>query len=520
MIVPRGIKAPISRRGRQDDPSSDIVRIATSPITNSAVSSQLSRHSDVDHHEHITDVLRFRVVMCAALLLWCVTVLLDWSAVRFVEHGSLGYFLFWRGIALLVMGLAVVRLFVGQLPSARQFQALSYAIFCSAMLSASMLCLRYRGIASPYAHAFSVILVARAVALPSHYRQGIPAVLVPASVFPLTMLAAAYFLPAIRAQLRDPAQLSLFLQSIALVFCTGALTIAGGHRMWSLRRQVFEARNIGRYKLRRRIGSGGMGEVWQAYHPALRRDVALKILRAQQVSPNALSRFEREVRATSELQHPNTIRVFDCGVTEDGLWYYAMELLQGETLAALVAREGGLEPERAIRLLRQACRALAEAHMRGIVHRDIKPENLFITTMGGETDFVKVLDFGIAKLLHDEARITGNATLEGTLLGTPAFMSPEQAHARPVDARTDVFSLGAVLYFALTGRPPYDGEDLREIVAAQTLPPLSLSDIAKYPVPPKLEAVVLRCLAYEASRRYATAGELDHAIVTEVTPEL
>ena len=140
--------------------------------------------------------------------------------------------------------------------------------------------------------------------------------------------------------------------------------------------------------------------------------------------------------------------------------------------------------------------------------------------MGGETDFVKVLDFGIAKLLHDEARITGNATLEGTLLGTPAFMSPEQAHARPVDARTDVFSLGAVLYFALTGRPPYDGEDLREIVAAQTLPPMSLSDIAKYPVPPKLESVVLRCLAYEASRRYATAGELDHALATEVEPEL
>jgi serine/threonine-protein kinase len=329
----------------------------------------LRRPSGVDHQEHIADVLRLRTVITGALLLWGLTAALDWSVVRFVQPGPLSYFLFIRGGAWLVMSVAALRLFVRPPPGPRLLRALELVLFGTASLSASLLCLHYHGIASPYAHSLSCILVVRGVALPYHYRRGIPAALLPASMFPLTLGFASLFLPELRAQFHNPAQLAIFIQNITLILVTASLTVLGGHSMWALRRQVFAARNIGRYRLQHRIGQGGMGEVWQAYHPSLRRAVAIKLLRSHESSPNALSRFEREVRATSELTHPNTIRVFDFGVTDDGLWYYAMELLEGETLTLLVEREGPLPPARALKLIRQACRAIAEAHGRGIVHR-------------------------------------------------------------------------------------------------------------------------------------------------------
>src|SRR5262249_2757478 len=159
--------------------------------------------------------------------------------------------------------------------------------------------------------------------------------------------------------------------------------------------------SLGRYKLKTRIGEGGMGEVWVAYHNGLKRDVAVKILRNDDDddadATQAVTRFEREVRATTELTHPNTVRLYDYGVTDDGLCYYVMELLSGENLESLAARDAPLPSARAIHLLLQAARALAEAHARGIVHRDVKPANIFVTNAGGEDDFVKVLDFGIAK---------------------------------------------------------------------------------------------------------------------------
>ncbi len=216
----------------------------------------------------------------------------------------------------------------------------------------------------------------------------------------MVLFGAAAFSPHIAAQVHDPAAVTTLLINSAYVLSTCVLLVMCGHIVWSLRRQVFEARSLGRYRLKRRLASGGMGDVWAAYHPGLKRDVAVKILRpeTQERSARALERFEREVHATAELVHPNTVRVFDYGTTEDGLWYYVMELLEGETLACHVARLGPLSPARAVHIVGQAARALGEAHERGIVHRDVKPENLFLTSLGGEHDFVKVLDFGIAKI--------------------------------------------------------------------------------------------------------------------------
>jgi serine/threonine-protein kinase len=304
----------------------------------------------------------------------------------------------------------------------------------------------------------------------------------------------------------------MFVHNVALVFVTCVLLVAGGHQYWRLRRRVYEARSIGRYRLRQKIGSGGMGEVWRAWHPALNREIAVKILKPNETSAAAIARFEREVRATTELQHPNTVRVFDCGVTDDGLWFYAMELLQGQTLAEM-ARGKGIEPERAVHIVRQATRAIAEAHGRGIVHRDVKPENLFVTSLGGERDFVKVLDFGIAKLRDGDERDGETLTREGAMIGTPMFMSPEQASGTTVDPRSDVYSLGAVLYFALTGRPPFDGPNATSVLLGHmSIIPKAPSERAPRTVPPSLDAVVLRCLEKDPSKRYASAADLDAAL--------
>jgi serine/threonine-protein kinase len=256
-----------------------------------------------------------------------------------------------------------------------------------------------------------------------------------------------------------------------------------------------------------------MGDVWVAYHPGLKRDVAVKILRPdqQESSQSALTRFEREVRATAELEHPNTVRVFDYGVTEDGLWYYVMELLEGETLAQHVERLGPLPPSRAIHIIGQAARALGEAHERGIVHRDVKPENIFLTSMGGEHDFVKVIDFGIAKMKNVDGTMTGTGT--GWVMGTPAYMSPEVAMGGSADARSDVYALGQVLYFLLCGRPPFQADNVAALIFAQVnekvVPP---SSFLGRQLPLDLEAIVMRALGKEPAGRFANAAEFALAV--------
>jgi serine/threonine protein kinase len=281
--------------------------------------------------------------------------------------------------------------------------------------------------------------------------------------------------------------------------------------VWSLRRQVFEARSLGRYRLKRRLAAGGMGDVWLAYHPGLKRDVAVKILRPDERERSGLAcaRFEREVRATAELAHPNTVRVFDYGTTEDGLWYYVMELLEGETLADYVSRLGPLPPARAVYIIGQAARALAEAHDRGIIHRDVKPENLFLTSLGGEHDFVKVIDFGIAKVESTETKMTDT----GSLLGTPAYMSPEMAMGLGADARSDVYALGSVLYFLLSGRAPFEAENAGALIFAhvneRVRPP---SQFLGRSLPEDVEGVVMRSLAKDPNERFANGAELALAL--------
>ena len=292
-----------------------------------------------------------------------------------------------------------------------------------------------------------------------------------------------------------------------------ALAIHGSHRIELLRREALAARQLGQYRLRDRLGAGGMGEVYLAEHVLLRRPCALKLIRPERAGdPAHLLRFEREVQATAALSHPNTVQVFDYGHAEDGTFYYAMEYLPGLNLEELVKRHGPLPAERAIHLLRQACGALHEAHSAGLIHRDIKPSNIITCQRGGLHDVAKLLDFGLVRT-PDLGATADTLTQEGAIAGTPAYMAPEQADGkRNLDARSDIYSLGAVAYYLLTGQPPFvRPTHLQTLIAhihERPTPPYQL----QADVPADLQAVVLRCLEKEPAQRFADARSLDRAL--------
>lgn len=321
-------------------------------------------------------------------------------------------------------------------------------------------------------------------------------------------------------ELANKVQYIAFAGYVLLLVAMGTISVIGGHLGHRLRQQVYETRSIGKYRLQRLLGKGGMGEVWAAYHQGLRRDVALKILR--DAGPQSVSRFEREVQALADLRHPNTVRVFDYGSTDDGLLYYAMELLVGVDLAELVKKTGPLAPARAVHLMLQASRALGEAHQKGMVHRDVKPENLFIAVAGGEVDFVKLLDFGIVRLEEESETLTQ----QGHIAGTPAFMAPEVGRGADANARSDVYALGAVLYYLLTGSPPFEAKGTAAILAAhQNQPVVPPSLRMEVPLAPDVEAVVMACLSKDPEARPANASALADALTktgaaTDYTPAL
>jgi serine/threonine protein kinase len=278
------------------------------------------------------------------------------------------------------------------------------------------------------------------------------------------------------------------------------------------RRQLHDAavaaQQLGQYVLVEQLGSGGMGTVYKAQHALLRRPTAVKVLNPKTVSDTAILRFEREVQLTSGLTHPNTVAIYDYGRTPEGVFYYAMEYLEGINLDALIKEHGPLPEARAMYILLQVCASLAEAHAAGLIHRDVKPANVFLTSRGGQYDFVKVLDFGLAKLASDEHE--SHLTATDTVAGTPLYVSPEAiTHPEQIDARADVYGIGAVGYFLLTGSPVFSGSSATDIclkhVRETPQPPSARSG---QPVSPALEAIVLRCLAKSPAARPRDAAEL------------
>jgi serine/threonine-protein kinase len=299
--------------------------------------------------------------------------------------------------------------------------------------------------------------------------------------------------------------------AIALMIGAG-LAIYGAHVLNELRRDLHNARKYGQYQLGQRLGVGGMGEVYMAEHQLLKRPCALKLIKPGAVTdPIALARFEREVKSAARLSHPNTIAIYDYGHTEDGTFYYVMEYLPGLSLQDLVTQYGPLPPGRLIFLLRQVCAGLAEAHSLGIVHRDLKPANLFVALRGGEADIAKVLDFGLVKLTGDPD--APELTTDQTVSGTPTFMSPEQATGdSALDPRADIYSLGAIAYFALTGQPPFKGNTAMAVMVAHARDPVVPPSQVKADVPADLEAVVLRCLEKKPADRFQDVKALSKAL--------
>jgi serine/threonine-protein kinase len=319
------------------------------------------------------------------------------------------------------------------------------------------------------------------------------------------LLAAEWLRPGSVFTLPSASSWSLLALQLASLSGGAVFLTAASDTTWSLRRRVFQMRSLGRYRLLERIGEGGHGEVWRAYDSRTKGHVAIKVLR-NEIADNdrATARFERETHALSILRHPHTVQILDSGLTPDGVCYYVMELLEGQTLCALVRAQGPLEPDRARGLLLQAAEALAEAHGHGIVHRDIKPENVFV--LASVPDFVKLLDFGIAKHLPSSASLTR----QGMVVGTPAFMAPEVERGDPADFRADVYALGAVAYFALTGAPP----DRRTVERHASTCAAQAGQRSASVFAPDLEHVVLRCLARDPCERYPDASALACALAS------
>jgi serine/threonine-protein kinase len=299
---------------------------------------------------------------------------------------------------------------------------------------------------------------------------------------------------------------ALFLLIAAGMSIFGSIVLNG------LRTELHVARKFGQYQLVRKLGEGGMGEVYLAEHSLLKRPCALKLIKPEAgTDPIAMARFEREVQSAARLAHPNTIEIFDYGLTGDGTFYYVMEYLKGRSLSDLVRSHGPLPPGRVIYLMRQVCAGLAEAHGLGLVHRDLKPANVFVAVRGGESDVSKVLDFGLVKLTRDPQ--AANLTSDMTISGTPLFMAPEQTVGdRSLDARADIYALGAVMYHALTGQPPFVGENAFEIMMAHSRDPVVPPSQTNPEVPADLEQVVLRCLAKKPEDRYPSARALGQAL--------
>lgn len=276
----------------------------------------------------------------------------------------------------------------------------------------------------------------------------------------------------------------------------------------------------GRFEILARVGSGGMGTVYRARQMPLERNVALKLLK-EEVSwdPDTVTRFHREAKAMSLLQHPNTVRVFDFGQTDDEVLFLAMELLEGETLSERLTREGELDPTSAIRIVQQILASLHEAHAKGIVHRDLKPDNIVLADVQGHAEaVVKVLDFGIAKVFEGENDFDSLETQAGTVFGTPRYMSPEQAQGKPLDPRSDLYSVGVLLYQLLTGVPPFRDDDAVVVMAKHIRDiPEPLTQIAPTrPITRRLEKAVLKALDKSRDKRFqdadAFSAALDHCL--------
>jgi eukaryotic-like serine/threonine-protein kinase len=353
-----------------------------------------------------------------------------------------------------------------------------------------------------------LLIFTYAMFIPNTWRRA-AVVLGVMAAMPVTILAYLYSVPSF-ARLAVQPEYSGYVSGQILILAIAVMVgIVGVHTIGTLRREAFAAKQLGQYRLKKRLGSGGMGEVYLAEHQMMKRPCAVKLIRPEKAGdPRMLARFEREVRATAKLSHWNSIDIYDYGRTADGTFYYVMEYLPGHNIGEIVEGYGAIPAGRAVYLLDQVCAALSEAHGIGLVHRDIKPANIFCAYRGGVFDVIKLLDFGLAKPTM-ETTTDAQLTMAGTVTGSPLFMSPEQASGDDaIDARSDIYSLGAVMYYMLTGRPPFMADHPLKVMIAhasqEVVPPRQINA----EIPAELEEIVLRCLEKDPDHRFQSVDEL------------
>ena len=391
----------------------------------------------------------------------------------------------------------------GSVDASRLFGWLNVSYGLTA-ITISLMAVNLGGIVSPYMHGISIVALIRAALVPTHWRQSLRTYGRIGLAFPLVMAFGALLSPTHRAEWMTTHALVAFASNYIFVIASSFLGMVSGHVVWSAQEQLYRARRVGRYRLQAPIGKGGMGDVWLAWDLSLRRNVALKILRTGAApDSDTLKRFEREAHAAGQLRGPHVVRVFDFGASDDGLYYIAMEYLSGLDLATMVEDFGPVPPARAIDIIMQACSALEEAHAAGIIHRDLKPHNLFLTRVDDEPDFVKLLDFGVARL-RDHTTAAERLTWTGIIVGTPSYLAPELWQGAPADERSDIYALGATLHFLVSGATPSASrgrEAAGDVGAAPTHPSYDVK-------PDELGQIVRRCLAASPEDRFQSAREL------------
>jgi len=344
---------------------------------------------------------------------------------------------------------------------------------------------------------FVVGILARAIVVPSTFRRTLS----------LGVTGAVLLVGAVIW--RGVAQQGVLASAVASgCWATTAVVLASlaSHTIFGLRREARRARVLGQYTLESKIGEGGMGVVWRASHALLRRPTAVKLLQSSRTGDSAIRRFEREVQLSASLTHPNSVAIYDYGRTRDGIFYYAMELLEGTDLERLVEKHGRVPPARVVHILTQVCGALAEAHDLGLVHRDVKPANILLAPRLNEHEVAKVVDYGLVKRIEADPAQTA-ITAVNTIFGTPLYMSPETILTPDaVDGRSDLYALGAVAWFMLVGRTVFRGRSVVE-VCSQHLhqPPARPSEVLGQAVPADLEDIVMACLDKKPEARPQSA---------------